>query len=140
MNHFVVLDGFRGNKAYLNDPARGDVEVSMEEFDESFTGVTIIPTPGPDFVPRGQPKSMLDFAKKRLVGAGAAVAFVMLTTAIGSQVPLNPQELTGLVSYINTRSVAGILPFFISAFCYAGTAVVLGFIGNAIDKKVRILR
>ena len=64
----------------------------------------------------------------------------MLTTAIGSQVPLNPQELTGLVSYINTRSVAGILPFFISAFCYAGTAVVLGFIGNAIDKKVRILR
>ena len=83
MNHFVVLDGFRGNKAYLNDSARGNIEVSMEEFDESFTGVTIIPTPGPDFVPSGQPKSMLDFAKKRLVGAGAAVAFVMLTTAIG---------------------------------------------------------
>ena len=36
---------------------------------------------------------------------------VMLTTAIGSQVPLDPQELTGLVSYINTMSVGGILPF-----------------------------
>ena len=82
MNHFVVLDGFKGNHAYLNDPARGDVEVTMEEFDESFTGVTIIPTPGPDFEPSGKPKSMLDFAKKRLVGAGAAVAFVMITTAI----------------------------------------------------------
>lgn len=23
MNHFVVLDGFRGNRAYLNDPAKG---------------------------------------------------------------------------------------------------------------------
>lgn len=64
----------------------------------------------------------------------------MLTTAIGSQVPLNPQELTGLVSYINTRSSAGIVPFLISAIVYAGTAFVIGLVGNRIDKKVRILR
>ena len=82
MNHFVVLDGFKGNHAYINDPARGNVVVTMEEFDECFTGVTIVPTPGPDFEPSGKPKSMLDFAKKRLVGAGAAIAFVMLTTSI----------------------------------------------------------
>ncbi len=83
MNHFVVLDGFKGNQVYLNDPARGNVTVSMEEFDQSFTGVTVIPTPGPNFEPSGQPKSTLEFAKKRLAGAGAAVAFVMITTAIG---------------------------------------------------------
>ena len=64
----------------------------------------------------------------------------MLTTAIGSQVPLNPQELTGLVSYINTRNAAGIVPFLISAIAYSGTAFVLGYVGNVIDKKVRILR
>ena len=28
-NHFVVLDGFKGGKALLNDPARGTVPVSM---------------------------------------------------------------------------------------------------------------
>ena len=33
-NHFVVCDGFKGNKAYLNDPARGFVKVSMEELQE----------------------------------------------------------------------------------------------------------
>lgn len=65
----------------------------------------------------------------------------MLTTALGSQVPMNPQELTGLVSYITTRSTgAGIVPFVISAVCYAGTAVLLGILGNHIDKKVRVLR
>lgn len=65
----------------------------------------------------------------------------MLTTALGSQVPLNPQELTGLVSYITTRETAiGILPFLISAVIYAGTSVVLGIIGNSIDKKVRVVR
>ena len=31
MNHFVVLDGFRGKYACLNDPARGMVKVTMEE-------------------------------------------------------------------------------------------------------------
>ena len=82
MNHFVVLDGFKGNRVYLNDPARGDVAVTMEEFDESFTGVTILATPGEQFEPSGKPKSTLDFARKRLVGAGAAVVFVMVTTAI----------------------------------------------------------
>ena len=82
MNHFVVLNGFRGDTAYINDPARGTVKVSWKEFDESFTGVVIIPEPGENFVPGGRQRSTVDFAKKRLAGAGPAVAFVMLTTAI----------------------------------------------------------
>ncbi len=81
-NHFVVLDGFKKDKAVLNDPARGTVEVSMEEFDQSYTGVTLTFAPGEDFVPSGKPKSMLEFAAKRLKGAGGAVAFVTLTTVI----------------------------------------------------------
>lgn len=64
----------------------------------------------------------------------------MLTTALASQVPLNPQDLTGLVSYINTHAVGGVTSFFISAVFYALTAVFIGQIGNVIDKKVRILR
>ena len=64
----------------------------------------------------------------------------MLTTSLASQVPLNPADLTGLVSYINTRAVGGITAFFISAFLYCITAVVIGQLGNRLDKKVRILR
>lgn len=64
----------------------------------------------------------------------------MLTTALASQVPLNPQELTGLVSHINTHAVGGVTAFFISAAMYCVTAVVIGQIGNLIDKKVRIMR
>lgn len=64
----------------------------------------------------------------------------MLTTALASQVPLNPTDLTGIVSYINTRAVGGISAFLISALLYCGTAVVIGQLGNLIDRKVRILR
>ena len=82
MNHFVVLDGFKGKWVYINDPARGEVKVSFKEFDESFTGIVITPVPSESFEPGGKKKSTLSFAKKRLIGAGAAVAFVMITTAI----------------------------------------------------------
>ena len=83
-NHFVVLDGFRGNKAVINDPAKGTYTVPMNTFDDSFTGVCLFFEPGENFVPEGKPQSMLSFAKKRLVGAGSAIAFVTLTTVISS--------------------------------------------------------
>ncbi len=64
----------------------------------------------------------------------------MLTTSLASQVPMNPTDLTGIVSWINTRSVGGITAFAISAVLYCATAVVIGRIGSKIDEKVRILR
>ncbi len=83
-NHFVVLDGFKGKYAYINDPARGFVKITMEEFDKAFTGVTLMMVPCKKFKPSGKRQSTLAFAKKRLTGAGTAVAFVMLTTVIAS--------------------------------------------------------
>ena len=82
-NHFVVLDGFQGNYAWINDPARGEVKVPMEEFGRAFTGICLQIKPGPGFEPGGKPKSTLAFARNRLRGAGAAVAFVLFSTVIG---------------------------------------------------------
>ena len=83
-NHFVVLNGFKGDKAVLNDPARGTYTVSKETFDRSFTGVCLMFEPSEEFRPGGKPKSMVAFAKKRLSGAGSAIAFVTLTTVVSS--------------------------------------------------------
>ena len=80
--HFVVLCGFKGKWAYINDPARGSVKLSEEEFNKSYSGIVIIPTPSDDFTPSGKPKSTLDYAKKRLIGTVGATLFLMLTTSI----------------------------------------------------------
>ena len=82
-DHFVVLDGFKGGKAVVNDPARGIVRLTMDQLDEGFTGICIMFAPGEGFVPGGRRKSTLGFARKRLKGAGVAVIFVALTTLIG---------------------------------------------------------
>ncbi|MGN0339034.1 MAG: NHLP family bacteriocin export ABC transporter peptidase/permease/ATPase subunit [Lachnospira sp.] len=90
-NHFVVLDGFKGNKVYINDPARGDVCISMEEFDESFTGICLMIEPSENFTPGGAPKSIMSFAKERLKGTGAAFAMIIITTLISSLISIiNP--------------------------------------------------
>ena len=83
-NHFVVLCGFRGNKAIIADPAHGLLKVPMNVFDRSFTGVCIQFAPGENFRPDGKPRSTIGFAKRRLEGAWVAVAFVMLTTLISA--------------------------------------------------------
>ena len=95
MNHFVVLNGFRGKHVYLNDPARGAVKITWEEFDRAFTGVVLIPVPSEHFEPGGKRRSTIDFARKRLIGTGAAVVFVMLTTIIG--------YLFGIVNSVTSR-------------------------------------
>ena len=55
-NHFVVLEGIKRGKAYLNDPAMGPRVISEEEFDASFTGVAMIFERGSDFKKGGEKK------------------------------------------------------------------------------------
>ena len=83
-NHFVVLCGFRGKTAIINDPARGRVKVPWEEFDRQFTGVCISIKPTEAFRPEGSKKSVLKYSIERLKGTGTAVAFVVMTTLITS--------------------------------------------------------
>lgn len=83
-NHFVVLDGFKNNKAVINDPARGIVRISMEEFDQNFTGICLTFEPGETFEPSGSRKSVLKFAVSKLKGTREAFLFVVLTTVIAS--------------------------------------------------------
>ncbi|WHH58598.1 NHLP family bacteriocin export ABC transporter peptidase/permease/ATPase subunit [Petroclostridium sp. X23] len=84
LNHFVVLNGFKKDKAVLNDPAQGRVEVALEEFYKSFNGMVLRFEKTDAFVPEGKPKSMWESAKKRLRGTAASFAFIMLTGLLTS--------------------------------------------------------
>ena len=87
-NHFVVLDGFKGKYAIINDPARGQVKVPMDEFESSFTGIALIFEKTEAFEEGGQKPDTFRYALSRLQGLGFAVAFVMLTAAITSLVAI----------------------------------------------------
>lgn len=126
-NHFVVLDGFRRNRAVLNDPARGLVEVSMEEFDQAFTGVCILLEPAEGFVPDGKPKSMLGFVRKRLTGAKDALIFTTLVSLIAALIGvINPVFSRVFVDRLLTGLNPGwVTPFFVLLTVFALIQIAL---------------
>jgi len=77
-NHFVVLDGFRGDRLWINDPATGPAEVTQAELDQAFTGVVLTFARGDAFARGGEKPSLLTPLRRRLSGTGTALAFVVL--------------------------------------------------------------
>jgi NHLM bacteriocin system ABC transporter peptidase/ATP-binding protein len=77
-NHFVVLEGFRKDRVYLNDPGRGPVRVSDVEFGQAFTGVALVFEPGPEFKPGGERRNLLAALVPRLAGSHLGLLFVVL--------------------------------------------------------------
>ena len=57
-DHFVVLEGFRGENFLINDPANGHLNVSGESFSKRFTGVVLELAPNESFRKFGQRPSI----------------------------------------------------------------------------------
>ena len=129
-NHFVVCNGFRGNKVYLNDPAKGEYTVTLEKFDESFTGVCLMIEPGEEFEPGGEPKRIFDFAKKRLRGAGGAMAFVVITSVISTLVGIVSAGFSRVfLDELLTQDRPGwFVPFLIGLIVIALIQIIAGWI------------
>lgn len=77
-NHFVVLEGIEGDRAYLADPASGARIVSMEEFSEAYTGVAISLSPAAGFLPGGDRPRPLRSILRRLAGTELSLALIGL--------------------------------------------------------------
>lgn len=77
-NHFLVVEGFDGDRVFLNDPAVGPTEVTAEEFDKAFTGVVLTFEPTAEFAPGGERAGLIQPLKRRSKGLTAALGFVVL--------------------------------------------------------------
>ena len=77
-SHFLVLEGFGKNKYYINDPASGRRSVTEEEFNQSFTGITLSFMPEEGFVKEGRKNSLARIIISRLSGLKTALVYVVL--------------------------------------------------------------
>ncbi|MBQ2256331.1 MAG: NHLP family bacteriocin export ABC transporter peptidase/permease/ATPase, partial [Clostridia bacterium] len=129
-NHFVVLNGFKGNKAVLNDPSRGTYSISIENFDKSFTGICLMFEPSEAFKPEGKPKSMISFSKEKMRGAGVAVVFTIVTTVTMSLIGIiNPAFSRIFVDRLLTgQNPDWFIPFIVSLAALSIIQIAMAFI------------
>lgn len=138
-HHFVVLNGFKGKKAVITDPAKGVYTVSEEMFDRCFTGVCLFFEPGKDFERKGNRRNIWSYAAKRLSGARSAVIFVLLTTLITSVIGLvNP----AFQRFFIDRLLAGgrqdwLIPFLAVVFAFAAMQILVSWISIVFLTQVK---
>ncbi len=81
-NHFVVLEGFRGDRVYINDPAEGKRTLSRSELDANYSGVSLLFQPGPEFRTGGRRPSALRGLFSRLGHTREPLLYVVLATLV----------------------------------------------------------
>ncbi|UNK39985.1 NHLP family bacteriocin export ABC transporter peptidase/permease/ATPase subunit (plasmid) [Shinella sp. H4-D48] len=79
-NHFIVLEGIRGDRVFVNDPATGRRTITVRELAEAFTGVVLAFEPAETFESAGAPPLALPMMLERLRGSRKGVFFVLLTS------------------------------------------------------------
>jgi ATP-binding cassette, subfamily C, bacterial len=94
-NHFIVVEGFQGKRVYLNDPATGRRTVSLQEFDQGYTGVVLVIEPSVEFAKAGRKPSMTLALWERLRSSTLALVYCLLAgfllTVVGIVVPVFSQ-------------------------------------------------
>ena len=120
----------------------------MEEFDREYTGVCATLEPDEGYEPAGKPKSPFAYAKERLKGTGAAVAFVILTTTISSLIGIispvfsrifldrllthkNPEWLLPFIAAMSVFALVNIIVLWIAAIYSMRIQGKLAAIGSA---------
>ena len=104
-NHFVVLEGWDRQGAWINDPARGPRRASWEEMDRCFTGVGLEFQLTDAFRRSGRPASTLRRAPRLLSGYGRSLVLA---------------AILGVLSALPGIAAAGFLSFFINAILVPG--------------------
>jgi ATP-binding cassette subfamily C protein len=77
-DHFLVVEGFGKDRVYVNDPAAGRRTVSLEEFNQGYTGIVLVMEPGPEFRKGGKKKSVIGALRDRLQNSIPALLYCVV--------------------------------------------------------------
>ena len=125
-NHFLVLEGFRRGRYYLNDPANGRRTVDEETLGQAFAGIVLTAEPGPEFRTGGSHPSVIRKIWRWLCEVKSPLAFVaacgLLLALPGLSLPV---LLSMFVDYVMSGAEGSWGVFFVVAAAVTGGLVYL---------------
>jgi len=124
-NHFLVVEGRKKNKVFINDPATGPRCISEDEFDEGYTGVVLAMYPGPEFRKMGRPPSLVAALATRLKHSLPTLLYCILAGLMLVVPGIAPPILTQVfVDYVLVRQLRD---WFLPLLIGLGFSVVLSY-------------
>ncbi len=80
-SHFVVIRDMKKKSVFINDPAGGDLKISIDDFNKHYSGIVLTFEKTDEFKPGGSRPDVVGYVIKRLKGLSSSILFVMLTSA-----------------------------------------------------------
>lgn len=144
-NHFVVLEGFRGKYAFINDPAVGRRRLTAEELDECFTGVVLTFRPTADFKKEKKKSTLIPPIMERLTSVKSALMQVILIGILlivpGLVIPVMSQVF--LDDILNSAGVTWFVQFIVFLCCAvifrAGLTILRSVILQRMQNKLVLI-
>jgi NHLM bacteriocin system ABC transporter peptidase/ATP-binding protein len=140
-NHFLVLEGFAENHAYLSDPAQGRVRVEMEEFFDNFTGLVLEFEPGPEFQPGGRERSPLLSLPAALRPYAGSLLQLLLVASAQAVITLLVAGLTSsfIDSFLQQQQLAFGIPILWLLLLVVGAWLALLTVQFALLRRMQLL-
>ena len=146
-NHFVVYEGIKHGYVYINDPAIGRRRLTVEELDDSFTGIVLTFKPTEKFEKQKSKKNIFEFVSERIAGQysallqllliGLLLVFPGLVLPIISQIILDDVIVSGNVTWFGA-AISFMLIFSlleVTLHFYRGITTILALLLQAILPK-----
>lgn len=132
--HFLVVEGFDGDRVYLDDPARGRLHVSVAEFERHYSGLALLFEPGPDFVERRVRGTVVRALARRMRGARTALGLVLLCGLSLAALSIATALLVQL--FVDEVLVAGLTGWVMTLGALAIGVLVLEVIGTWLQQSL----
>lgn len=77
-SHFVVFEGKKGSRFYINDPQIGHRKLTREELEDGYSGTVLQFSPTEKFVRSGSKRTLIGFMRNRLKGERKVLLSILL--------------------------------------------------------------
>ncbi len=114
--HFVVLKGFKGSLVYINDPAKGAITVTTEEFLSNYSGICLAFEPTEAFEKGGKPKSVIHFMRSYISGTASGFVYMSITGLLLTMISIALATFGRvLIDHLLTKENVAWIPYFFTA-------------------------
>lgn len=137
-DHFIVVNGIKGNYVYINDPARGALKMPIEEFDEGFTGICLTFEPSEEFKQAGSKPSVFKYAFQRVSKVKKDILFVILVTLITSISSIISMGLSRIFldEILPGKNKEWFVPFIIFVSVFSIIQIVVDIISELVNYRI----